>query len=45
MIVRLIMRVEITDGVDPQQVVADCDYNFAHEDIVSTEIMDVEEVE
>lgn len=45
MIVRLTVSVEMTDGADPQQVIADCDYDFKHEDIIATEITEVEEVE
>lgn len=44
MIVYVKVTMELTDGVDPQQVIADCDYNFIHDDIVATEITEVEEV-
>ena len=45
MIVYVTTRVELTDGVDPQQVIADCDYDFVHKDIHATEITEVEEAE
>jgi len=45
MIIYVTTRIELTDGADPQQVIADCDYDFKHEDIIVTEIIEVEEVE
>ena len=45
MIVRVVVNIEITDGVDAEEVINDCDYDFKHEHIIATEIVDIEEVE
>lgn len=45
MIIIVTTRIEITDGADPQEVIAECDYMFKHEDIIATEITEVEEAE
>ncbi len=45
MIIYVTTRMVITDGADPQEVIADCDYAFKHEDIIDTEIIEVEEAE
>lgn len=39
--VELTVRVTIRGSADVQEVVSNCNYDFAHEDIVSTEIIDI----
>jgi hypothetical protein len=45
MIIYVTTRIEVTDGVDPQELISECDYEFKHPDIISTEITEVEESE
>lgn len=42
MIIYVLTRIEITDDADPQEVIAECDYDFTHDKIVATEIISVE---
>lgn len=39
--IELTVRVRIRGSADVQDVVENCNYDFAHEDIVETEIVDV----
>lgn len=39
--IELTVRVKIRGSADVQDVVSNCNYDFAHEDIVETEIVDV----
>jgi hypothetical protein len=39
--IELTVRVKIRASADVQDVVSNCNYDFAHEDIVETEIVDV----
>lgn len=39
--IELTVRVTIRGSADVQDVVSNCNYDFAHEDIVDTEIVDV----
>jgi hypothetical protein len=39
--IELTVRVKIRSSADVQDVVSNCNYDFAHEDIVETEIVDV----
>ena len=38
-IVYVTVRVEVSDNVDPQDVINECDYDFTHKDIGETEIV------
>ena len=40
---KVIVKVEVEEGVDVQEVISQCDYNFTHDKIISTEIVEVEE--
>ena len=44
MAVYVTVKVMIKADADPQDIFAECDYNFEHDDIVETEIIDVETV-
>lgn len=39
--IELTVRVKIRGSADVQDVVSNCNYDFAHEDIVETEIIDI----
>jgi hypothetical protein len=41
--VQILVSLEIEDDANEQEVVAECDYSFTHEDIINTEILEVYE--
>ena len=38
---QVVVKLEIEEGADIQDVVSECDYNFNHDKIVETEIIEV----
>lgn len=38
------IAVRVKDAADIQEVVSEMDYSFVHDDIINTEIVDIEEV-
>ena len=38
---RIVVKIEVEEGADIQEVVSECDYNFNHDKIVETEIIEV----
>lgn len=38
---RIIVKIEVEEGADIQEIISECDYQFTHEKIVETEIVEV----
>ena len=38
---KIILKIEVEEGADLQEIVSECDYQFTHEKIVETEIVEV----
>ena len=38
---RIVVKIEVEEGADLQEVISQCDYNFTHEKIIETEIVEV----
>ena len=38
---KIIVKIEVEEGADLQEVISECDYQFTHEKIVETEIVEV----
>jgi len=39
--VKIIVKIEVEEGADLQEVISQCDYQFTHEKIIETEIVEV----
>lgn len=39
--VEIVVRLKIREGVNIQDVIADMNYDFEHDDILSTEVVDI----
>ena len=40
---KVIVKIEVEEDADVQEVISQCDYNFTHDKIISTEIVEVKE--
>ena len=38
---QIVVKIEVEEDADIQEVVSECDYNFNHDKIVGTEIIEV----
>ena len=38
---RVIVKIEVEEGADIQEIISECDYQFTHDKIVETEIVEV----
>ena len=38
---QIVVKIEIEEDADIQDVISECDYNFSHDKIVGTEIIEV----
>tara|TARA_B100000214_G_C23969928_1_gene629572 strand:- start:2775 stop:2906 length:132 start_codon:yes stop_codon:yes gene_type:complete len=38
---RIVVKIEVEEGADLQDVISQCDYQFTHEKIIETEIVEV----
>ena len=38
---RIIVKIEVEEGADVQEVISECNYQFTHDKIVNTEIVEI----
>ena len=38
---RIVVKIEVEEGADFKEVISQCDYQFTHEKIIETEIVEV----
>ena len=38
---KVIVKIEVEEGTDVQEVISECNYQFTHEKIIETEIVEV----
>jgi len=40
-VIEVTVRVYLTEDADPQEAIAEMDYEFAHDNIIGTEVVDI----
>ena len=38
---RILVKIEVEEGADIQEIISECDYKFIHDKILETEIVEV----
>ncbi len=42
---KIVVKIQVEEGADLQEIISECDYQFTHEKILETEIVEVLENE